>query len=192
MRILLLISLFFSFDAFANGDWVDLDNVKNSQAYWSEGECNKKTGNKCGRCQDRRLCMKGQVDDLDKPNFRTIDNSPVKLDCDDFNDCSTKSFNVCLADSSIERWGELVNFPGLMGVSGPWFIWCEKPSGTFKQKDALVVDVAGSSAAGLEDDAKEADILDKKNRRDQCDTDSDSPTMTPKQLSDCIRVLMGN
>lgn len=178
MKTILLISLFFTLNAFANGDWVDLENVKNSNAYWSQKECKVKTGNECGRCQDRGRCMKGLVDNLQSPKFIKID---VGV-CTDFDSCQTLLLALDCSPHGIGSHAIMVaDFSE---------VYCAKPNG-FNKMDGIVPDAPGIIVADKEDSDKEADELDKKSRRDQCDTDSDLPTMTPKQLSDCIRVLMG-
>ena len=116
---------------------------------------------------DLRKCMKGFVDNLEAPNLRATEDSPIKIDCLDYNDCQTKAFDpngdldqsdhVCLSDiSSQERWDDLSNWAGITGVTGPWFIWCEKEDGTYQQKPALVIDTAGTTQANLDDGIKAA------------------------------------
>ena len=208
MRAFILI-LLFSINAFAagEGDWRDIEDPKNSAAYATQRVCETRTTHICGRCTDNRRCMKGLVDDLNQPNYRAAENSPVKLDCDDASDCQSKATDpngdsntndrVCLSDNSTERWDDLSNWSGITGVSGPWFIWCEKFDGTFKQIDGLVLDVAGSAAADAEDAQNASDNLARdaaKMQRDidldQCVADSKAATLTLPQATSCIRAMI--
>lgn len=171
MKILFLILILLPSVAFSKS-WRDIENVKNSAAYASKEICQKITGNSCDVCEDNRKCIKGMVDDINQPNLRAVEDSPVKLDCNDYQDCNDKAFDpngdddfsdqVCIADGGTPKWDELVNWPDITGVTGPWFIWCQKADGTYKQKAVIVEDVAGKAAAEAEDAAKaQLEVIEK-------------------------------
>jgi len=158
-----------------------------------------------GKDDDRRWKL-GLIDDLEKPILRAPKDSPVLLDCDDFSNCSSKAMNpdddpltddnVCLADNSQPKWDELINHPNVTNLIGPWFIWCEKETGSFEQKDEIVPDIQGSIDADAEDlkikqdndkrsDARvisEAALL-------QCFQDTKNPTVSPIQVKECLNAL---
>ena len=74
MKILLIIVLLFSCSAFAlNGKWRDIEDVKNSPAYWSQDICEKTTRNVCEWAPKPRDVMKGLVNDLFKPMYDKLD-----------------------------------------------------------------------------------------------------------------------
>lgn len=164
MKFILLITMLFSFEAYSKVCYSPIP--KNGRIYKTKSKCESSQADPCfDICgKDLRRWMIGQEDDLTKPNYRPVESSPVKMDCNDFSDCALKATNpdgdpetvdqVCLADASTPRWGDLSNFNGITGVSGPWFIWCQKEDGTFSKKSVLVPDASGSTAADAEDAQK--------------------------------------
>lgn len=205
MKIIILI-LLFSSNTYA-GSWIDIENINTSDSYWTKNLCEQRTGNTCGECLDRRRCMKGLINDLGRPILRPLKNSPILLDCNDFNDCSSKGNNpdgdtgtndsVCLADNSQPKWDKLVNHPDITSLTGPWFIWCEKGMGSFRKKNVIIRDVAGSISADLADKKIKKDKLTRKVRKKErdiklvkCEAASRLNTMTPKQFTVCIRILI--
>ena len=208
MKFLLIMIMLWPSFVFAN--WVKKSEVKNPVTIWAKkNTCQSQEGEDCVSItgKDLRRWKMGQVDDLDKPNLRAAEDSPVKVDCNDFLDCRNKALdpngdsnfddNVCLIDNSSARWDELANWPGITGVTGPWFIWCEKEDGTYQQKDVLVNDAPGSVAADAED-------LDKENERvariaakgprevslQTCVQDTKNPTLSPAQIKACVGALV--
>ena len=210
----LLLSLLFIFPAFAEirGTFVNKSNVKNpTRRHRTMSLCESDKG--AGNCintgtKDMRRFMLGQEDNLDSPIFRLPDNSPVKLDCTDKDDCRTRAMGifdgenfpnrVCLVEAeTTERWDELVNHPGVTDVVGPWFIWCEKETGNFNQRDIIIIDPAGIIAA----DAEDAQVVSDKSARDtakssrdieldNCVQSSKNPTLTPQEIVGCIAAMV--
>lgn len=199
---ILIITFFFTASAFAR-NWVP--SLDSNTVWTKKSRCEQVNGSKCYNItgKDRRKWMIGQVDDPSKPILRAADASPVKLDCDDAQDCAQKAWDpngdsnfddqVCLADGSSPRYDELSNWPGVTGLSGPWFIWCEKHDGTYQKKDALVPDPAGIAQADAEDLDKENEKVVKENKRRsrrtaliQCAKAND---LTPAQQKACLRAV---
>lgn len=217
MKFFTVLILIFSFSA--NANWVtetDFDKAKNEEQGATIYNLKKDCVGQCYNLRDcallndgkidLRRCKKGLVDDLVRPNFRPVDNSPVKLNCDNFVDCNSKALDsngdsnlddqVCLSDSSQPKWDDFANWPGITGVTGPWFIWCEKPDGTFKQKYVLVPDADGSEAADLADTKLIEDKETRKTKKDerdarlvQCEVNSRFGDFTLSQVTACIRDL---
>lgn len=185
MRFINFIVLFLLVPGFASANWVSETDFAAAKSGASGGgvhrlqkSClSKNQGEKCFNIsgKDIRKWMIGSVDDTTKPNFRAAENSPVKIDCQDFKDCRLKALDpngdlkfddrVCLADQSSEKWDELSNWPSVTGLNGPWFIWCQKRDGTFKKKDVLVNDPAGKAQAEAEDAANAAERVSKITKR---------------------------
>lgn len=213
MKYLLLSLLFiFSANAEIKGTFVNKSNVKNpTRRHRTMSLCESEEGT--GNCintgtKDMRRFMLGQEDNLDSPIFRLPNNSPVKLSCFTSADCpgialgvfDGESFpdRVCLGEAgSTERWDELVNHPGMTGVTGPWFIWCEKETGNFNQRDIIIIDPAGIIAA----DAEDAQVVSDKSARDtakssrdieldNCVQSSKNPTLTPQEIVGCIAAMV--
>jgi len=178
MKYLLLTTLFFSFSSFAN--WVKESEVKAPKTIWSKKSRCLTTAAQGKNCfdisgKDIRHWKVGPVDDLNSPILRAAEDSPIKLNCDDFDDCRTKALdpngdlifddNVCIPDESNAKWDLLSNWSGMTGVTGPWFIWCEKDSGTFEQKNILVTDPTGIIAADIADDIQDVKDIEEANIR---------------------------
>lgn len=215
----LLLSLLFIFSANAGvfGNYVKVSNLKgDSRKHKTKDLCESIEGESCLSINDKdmRRFKLGQEDDLDSPIFRLPNNSPIKLDCSDSNDCRTRAMGVfdgetfpdrvCLGESeSTERWDILANHPGVTGITFPWFIWCEKETGSYNQNDIIINDAAGETAA----DAEDAQLVADNSARDtakpiritalqDCIQDSKNPTLTPDQIKSCIaaivREMLGN
>lgn len=210
MKFILLVTFLFSVNTQAK-NWVKKSAIKNPAKVWSlRSKCEAQESETCFNIskKDLRRFKMGLVDDLDAPNLRAVEDSPVKVDCDDFADCQTKAMGaeddgafpdrVCLADAGQERWDELANHPGVTGVTGPWFYWCEKPDGTFQKKDALVADAAGSAAADAADAAKAAEKATRDSKRTTRRTDASAcvtavkggGNLTGPEAKNCIQVLV--
>ncbi len=156
---------------------------------------------------DLRKIKAGLVNNPNSPILRAADDSPVKLDCDDFSDCQQKAMDpdldpetfesVCQSDESQPKWDEISNWPGVTGVTGPWFIWCEKNSGSFNQMDSLVPDAAGIIQADIDDAQKASDKITRDTAKgpritllDQCIQNTKNPTLTPEQTKNCLQALV--
>lgn len=159
MKLLIIILFLIPSCCFA-GNWIAKSNLKSSAPdagpITTKSKCELTHSDICfdKTGKDMRRYKAGFVDDLNDPNFRPVEDSPVKIDCNDFDDCSSRALdpvNVCDADASGPKWDDFANWPGVTGVTGPWFIWCQKTDGTFKQLDALVADTAGSTQADTDD-----------------------------------------
>lgn len=180
----------------SESDWADrkLGN-RGHTFYVSKDKCELVNApDKCYNPTDVKREKLGVVDDLSKPILRAPKNSPVLLDCLNFNDCGPKSTNVCLADGGLEKWDELTNHPDVTGLTGPWFIWCEKGTGSFVQKPGIVADAAGIIADDLAKQKKiDDDIIrtDKRGDRDvelgACIQETKSGVLTLPRLNECFR-----
>lgn len=182
-KVLLILMMMFSVHCFA-GQYVCKTHLEGA-AGWvldtDKSKCIERCPEGCHNIEkcpkhpmgypDLRKCKVGKVDDLAKPILRAANDSPVKLDCADENDCAQKAMDpngdgnfsdrVCKDDVGTEsipdgreKWDLLANWEGITGVTGPYFIWCSKQSGAYLQKDDIVVDTVGEAAAIAEDAAK--------------------------------------
>jgi len=214
MKVFIIILFLLPSFALADSCFFPLGKPGANASYQKKSQCDQaEAPDKCfnicegSGIKDFRRWMVGQVDDLNDPIFRAAESSPVKLDCDNDSDCMQKAMDpngdsnfddqVCIADNSTPRWDELANWPGITGVTGPWFIWCSKHSGTFRQKSVLISDVAGSTQADIDDAQKASDKSARETAKiqrdlnlDQCVADSKASTLTLPQASSCIRALV--
>lgn len=96
------------------------------------------------------------VNDLSKPIYRDIDQSPITVECDDPADCEQKAYirdgddaitgHVCQTDSGSDpKWIKSDSWASFFGLSKAWFVYCQKRTG-YEQKKALVLDAAKKTA----------------------------------------------
>jgi len=205
--IFLFITFLVSTLSFAqNGAWRNLDDLSNSKAHWSKKEC-EKVHIQCDFALDIRRVKKSIVNDLNRPIFRAPKDSPVLLNCADFNDCLSKANNpdgndetddgVCNSDGSQERWDMLASHPNVTGRSGPWFIWCEKATGSFYKKGAFVPNSEGIAAADTADSKAKENRKTRREKKEvdiivllQCAKDAKSRDITPSEVTKCVASLI--
>lgn len=210
LKIIALFIFVFCFQAQALDNWkaVGKSDTKTYLNKDAKQRCEQQEGRECFEIsgKDLRRWKIGLVDDLSKPIFRAPKNSPILLDCEDFNDCLSKATNpdddlltddnVCLVDNSQSKWDKLINHPNIINLTGPWFIWCEKETGSFQQKDDIVPDIQGSIDADAEDLKKKQDN-DKRNDAGvtaetvllQCFQNTKNLTVSPIQVKDCLNAI---
>lgn len=145
MKFFVLIFLLFSFSAGAN--WVKESDLKDPKTIWRlKSKCESIEGEACFdiSAKDMRRWMKGQVDDLDSPKYTKEDVSA----CSGVENCQ---LNLAGKDCEADHG------PGALGLINIDYTeaYCAKPNG-FNQKDGLVTDPAGVTAADAEDAAKAA------------------------------------
>lgn len=129
-----------------------------------------------------------------KPGFRAIAILQT-ADCLNSADCQSMIDNGNFACSNeVVTFDDKANWPLLdfVAESRPasgFFLWCEK--------EILVVDTTGSSAADAADTASAADQLTRDGAQgpretslQACVQDSKNPTLTPDQIKSCIAALV--
>lgn len=208
--ILVCVTFLFCVTSQAAQNWFPVGKENANTVWTSKARCEAQEGQECYEVtgKDLRRWKVGQVDDLTKPNFRPVKDSPVLQSCENFIDCQRKakdpnadkdqSDRLCLSDGSAEKWDELANWPDLTGIDGPWFIWCEKHDGTYQQKAALVPDLDGIAAADAEDAQKAADKVARAQARtgrataaQGCvDAVNGGGNLAQTQIKDCIEILV--
>ena len=216
--ITLMITLLFLCNAYA-GNWVnesDFNKAKAKQSdvtvYATEERCIAAKGsNRCFEITgiDSRRFQVAQADDLDQPIFRAINQSPVLLECNNFDDCQAKATDpdgdpgtddrVCIAEAgAVERWDEKANHNGLGQIKTDWFIWCELITG-YVQTKQLIPDPDGAAAADAEDAQaatdKAARDTAKANRKgsgkDSCVAAVNANgNLSQNEIKDCINLLV--
>lgn len=150
MKYFILIMLF-CFQSFAQkGSWRDLENLKNSKAYWTKAICQNTVGNQCGNSIDLRREMKGLVDNLDSPKFLKVDQAT----CIDQESCQTL----------LEALDCLPHDPDAFGMIAIDFseVYCAVPNG-FNKMDGIVPDPQGIIDADNADVIKVAKDLEEAN-----------------------------
>lgn len=216
--ILIYLSILLSYSQLYAGNWISLaDHAKciagtsGVTVFSKEKTCETQMAETCLEMRQNH-CRKikvGAVDNLSKPIFRNPDSSPIRLDCDDANDCRLKAMDpngdenfddrVCAANpGEQERWDKLSNWPAMTRVTGPWFIWCELRTG-FQKKPAFVPDPVGEAAVDNEDALELADKANRNSKKttrgnlaDICTAaiNSGAATLTGPEMKDCINALV--
>ncbi len=179
MKIILIITFLISFPAQAN--WVKRSDIQNPQKIWvKKSKCEQSESEVCFNIKgkDPRYYIVGLVDNLDDPTYAKRDIQA----CTDIESCQ---LILSGKDCSAYAVGtlRLIN-------EGYTEVYCAEPNG-YNQMDGLVEDAALKAIADAEDAQKVIDESDRADRRNQCDADSDGPTMTLPQVTACIKVLLG-
>jgi len=187
MKLILIFTLLFSMNAMA-GNWVAKDAFKTSDTSWSaKNRCEQVTAKECidRTGKDTRKWKLGLVDDLERQKFSKED----LISCSDLSDCQTKQATL---DCSVH--GE-----GSFSVINEDFdeTYCAKPDGFF-QKDGLVADAAGTTAADSADVTKAAEQSTRETKHGQRITDAATcvsavnggGVLNTVQLTQCVNVLV--
>lgn len=174
MKCLFLLTIIFSIGVEANYYPFGSDNadtVYSKKQHCIEVSKNLPNYNGCFYVKDKILQTQylKDVDNLDDPIFRDPNDSPVKIECDDYEDCKSKAYtldeggfpvdHVCSSEADTQpKFDKSDSWGSLIGWSADWIIWCEKVSGYGKKK-VLVEDAdkkAAYEAAKAQDDQAKA------------------------------------
>lgn len=146
--ILVILCMLFTNAALAG--WVKKSAIKNPTTVWAkQAKCQAAEGEKC-------FSISGKDIRRWKTGYRAIVVADT-VDCVDSADCTAKSTPpnatfVCSTDQGeVASFDDKANWPALDFIADSrsdqgWFLWC--------QKEALVVDAAGSTAADAADAAE--------------------------------------
>ena len=86
------------------------------------------------------------VDDLSRPIYRSVENSPVQIACEDMDDCIEKIDGACDADpDSTAKVTANESWLAYFGLSSPMMIYCQKIL-SYEQVKKLVFDAAKKAA----------------------------------------------
>lgn len=152
---LLLALLFITSSAFAVENWRAV-GTDTSTTWMKKADCLKAEKSKANfkGCfditnKDLRFHQIVKIDDTAHPIYRSPNDSEVKIDCNDPDDCVDKMLvkdqgqptgqNVCDQHGLDPKYDKSESWTSVVGLSGDYFIWCEKVIG-YQKKDSLVVD----------------------------------------------------